>query len=91
MSLPKGVAAAVANKAQGDTGLRSQGDAWIQTQTSTFTNWANVQLDKAGHAQAEDDGIVEHFKTGEALVQVVRVCVCVCFFASLAFTAAPHS
>jgi len=72
MSLPKGVAAAVANKAQGDTGLRSQGDAWIQTQTSTFTNWANVQLDKAGHAQAEDDGIVEHFKTGEALVQVLE-------------------
>ncbi|EGD83540.1 hypothetical protein PTSG_04145 [Salpingoeca rosetta] len=74
MSMPKGLANAVANKASEGSGLRSQqGDGWIQTQTSTFTNWVNVQLEKGGYPQAPDDGVVDFIKNGVALIQALEV------------------
>eukprot|EP00043_Microstomoeca_roanoka_P006579 m.64030 g.64030 ORF g.64030 m.64030 type:complete len:445 (-) comp13474_c2_seq2:59-1393(-) len=72
-SINKAVATAAAERAHGNTGLRSQGDAWIQTQKSTFTNWVNVQLEKGGHKQAEDDGVVDAFKNGVALIQMLEI------------------
>eukprot|EP00055_Hartaetosiga_balthica_P002542 m.4341 g.4341 ORF g.4341 m.4341 type:complete len:398 (+) comp2215_c0_seq1:101-1294(+) len=48
-------------------------DSWIATQTSTFTNWVNVQLKKGNVDKVENDGIVDAFRNGVALNQMLEV------------------
>lgn len=62
----------VAASATAGSGLRvSQNDGWIETQTKTFTNWVNVQLEKGGHTAIPESNVVEAFKIGVPLLQTV--------------------
>jgi filamin len=71
MSFAKGMAEAVASKANEGTGLHSQGNGWIEIQEGTFTNLVNVQLEKGGPATSEN--IVEDLKSGVVLLQTLEV------------------